>query len=828
MSVLSLTLASLRHQSRQFLAPGLAVVLGVAFVAATLVLTGTMDASMRQAVAGQYASYSSVVVPPTGEEQVAADVAEEVAEVRGVDTVDPVRTGSGLIGGSGDPSFGMFTTESTLAPHPVVEGRAPKAATEIALSETVAAGTQLEVGDTVPVSPASGTADRPTEATVVGVLDVTDDPRYGGGTPAVFATPEGVSTMTGAKGWSEISVVADGGEEAATSAIASALSAKGVDARVRTATEHADEQVTAFTGGVDFLSAFFLAFAVIALFVSTIVIANTFAILLARRARETALLRAVGATRAQVVRSSLVEALVIGLTFSVVGVLVGIGLAWALVQAGSAVAGDALPELVLTVPVRAVGLPVLAGVLVVLVAALRPALRSSRVAPLEALRPDAAITARSRSGRLRIAGGTLLALLGGAALVAGGELPSVGIGVVGGLVSFTGILLVGTVMVPWVVRLVGLVAARPFGAAGRLAIDNAVRNPARAASTASALLVGVTLVTMTAVGAATARTTITDFINSQYPVDVVVEGRQVPDSTATAIDGVDGVAASTRLAGTDVTAAGPGPGGTEATVAAVPEDLEEVVRDRAALPTADDGTVVVAEEDAEMAGLANGDEIRLRGIGGATTATVEVDGAFETAWLVTPATLAKLDARPTTSAVLVRLEDSADVTTAVDRIKELGAGVDQGSVGGGAPVRAANMQALDVALALVLALLAISVLIAVVGIANTLSLSVIERTRESALMRALGLTRGQLRAMLGIEAVLLSLAGVVVGTVLGTVYGLTGVRSLFGEFVSVTPSLPWTQLGLVALVAVLAGLLASVLPARRAAKVAPAQALAAE
>ena len=138
------------------------------------------------------------------------------------------------------------------------------------------------------------------------------------------------------------------------------------------------------------------------------------------------------------------------------------------------------------------------------------------------------------------------------------------------------------------------------------------------------------------------------------------------------------------------------------------------------------------------------------------------------------------------------------------------------------------MQALDIALAVVLALLAISVVIAVVGIANTLSLSVIERTRESALLRALGLTRGQLRAMLAIEAVLLSLVGVVLGTALGVAYGVAGVRSLFGEYMVVSPTLPWGQLAAVALVAVLAGLLASVLPAHRATKVAPAQALAVE
>src|SRR5699024_6211886 len=315
----SLTAASLRHQSRQFLAPGLAVVLGVAFVAATLVLTGTMSASIRDAVAGQYSSYSAVVTPPKGEETLPAGVAGRLSHVDGVANVDPVRSGSGMIGRSTNASPAMITTESSLVPHPVTEGRAPQGADEIALSETVRAGTGLEVGDTVPVRATDdGGA---TRAKVVGVLDVSEDPRYGGGTPAVLATPKGVTHLTGVTGWDEIPVAGtDGDEEATSASITSALQSQGADVTVRTATEHADAKVEEFTGGSDFLASFFLAFAVIALFVSVIVIGNTFSILLARRARETALLRTVGATRGQVVRASVLEALVVGSVSSVVGV----------------------------------------------------------------------------------------------------------------------------------------------------------------------------------------------------------------------------------------------------------------------------------------------------------------------------------------------------------------------------------------------------------------------------------------------------------------------------------------------------------------------------
>ncbi|WP_162786899.1 FtsX-like permease family protein [Janibacter anophelis] len=379
-------------------------------------------------------------------------------------------------------------------------------------------------------------------------------------------------------------------------------------------------------------------------------------------------------------------------------------------------------------------------------------------------------------------------------------------------------------LVPWATRALGLVAAAPFGPTGRLAVDNAVRNPARAAATTSALLVGVTLVTMTAVGGATARTAVTDFIDGQYPVDVVVQGWSIPDATVDAVARLDGVRATTRLTGTDVTTTD----GIDATVAATGDDLARVLRDPGALPDVTDGSVVVPEDGAEAAGLSTGDRLVLQGPDGRVPLTVEVGTALGETWLVTGPALAGLDEAPRTRSVLVRLGDDVDTAATVDAVKEVAAGVDGAQVSGAAPIREANMQVLDIALAVVLALLAISVLIALVGIANTLSLSVIERTRESALLRALGLTRGQLRGMLAIESVLLALVGVVLGSVLGVAYGLAGVRALFGAHMAVAPTLPWGQLAAVALVAVVAGLVASVLPARRAARVSPAQALAAE
>lgn len=820
--VFRLSLATLRHQSRRYLAPGLAVVLGIAFIAATLVLTDTLSSSMKQSVAGQYEPYSAVVAPPEGSTEMPASVLDDVTTADGVESVDAVRESSAMMRAGSGELYATVTTAPESADHQISSGREPRDRTEVMLAENTADSAGVDIGDTVPFA-SFDEGERSTEATVVGIVDVGKDPRYAAGVQPVFATPEGVTALTGASGWTELGVVGGPDEEALAAAVDEATPQKGTE--VSTATGFAEDRVAALTGGTDMIGVFMLAFAVIALFVSAIVIGNTFSILLARRARETALLRTVGATRGQVVRSALLEALVVALVFSALGVLAGIGLARALVVAGETFGGDAIPEIVFTVPGRAVVLPLVVGLVVVLVAALRPVLRASRVAPLEALRPDAAVTARSRRGMVRIVSGLVLMGLGAAALVIAATQHFVEVGVAGGLISFTGVLLAASVLVPAVARAVGVVAARPFGVPGRLAVENAVRNPARAAATASALLVGVTLVTMTAVGTATTKTVVSDIVNEEYPVDVIVNGSEIDRTSSSAREDVDGVDTTALVSGTIVDA--PKAGVRDQTVGTLPDGSDAVARDPEALPSPEEGEVLLSDEAAATAGVSSGDEVSLAGPSGTVDLRVTTGGQFG-GWLVTESAMADLDTSATDTTMLLRLDDSADVSTTMTEIQQVAGGIEGANVDGAAPTRDANMNALDTALAVVLALLGISVIIAVVGIANTLSLSVIERTRESALMRALGLTRGQLRRMLAVEAVLLALVGVLVGGVLGTVYALSGVSALLGEYGSVTPELPWGQLALVAVVAVVAGLLASVLPARRASRVSPSAALAAE
>lgn len=832
-----ITLASLRTQARRLVAPGIAIVLGVAFVATSLSLGQTLGGSVRSMVAGYYTQYDSVVA--SGDEPMPPATLAAVEATEGVDqAVGELQAGARVTTPTG-PAYVVAATVPTgdsLAR--VEDGRMPRATDEVALSRVVASADQLEIGDEIQLSAIEGRGSR--SATVVGVVDAGGDPRYAGGTPVVFGSHEAVSAWSGEDGYSEIVVrAADGVSPAeltdrlreSTGGVSGESAGDGEGSApltVDTGTDHADSVTARISGGTDIITAMLLAFAVVALFVSAIVIANTFAILLARRTRETALLRAVGSTRAQVVRGAVAEALVTGVVFSAIGTALGVALCGGLVALASSSGSSTFPELTFTTSPAAVAVPFVVGVVVVLAAALRPVLSASRVAPLEALRPAGTVRPRSTAGLLRIGLGALLLAGGAGLLVIGWRAPSLPAGLAGGMASFVGVLLVGSLVVPTVARVIGAVPAAVLGAPGRLAVGNAVANPRRAAATASALLVGVTLVTMTAVGARSAETSITAELDDRYSVDASVTATdgEIEPGLVDSLRDIDGVTAVATVPGTEATVDVEGTAHQAQPVVGIADETRSVLRNGERLERLSDGTVYVTTEVAETVGVADGEPVTVRGEAGPVTLTAEVDDALGYDWAVTDADLARIDGDAPTRAAFLRLADG-DPSSVVESIDEAvaDAGVE---VGGSAAQRAEMSQVLDAVLYVVLSLLAVSVAIALVGIANTLSLSVLERTQESALLRALGTTRAQLRRMVAIESVLLALVGITLGSALGIVYGVAGVGALVGELTPVVVEIPWGLLGGVAAAAVVAALVAAVMPAVRAAKVSPAAALAAD
>ena len=661
-----LTLATLRTQSRRYVGPGLAVVLGVAFVAATLVLSATFTASVQRAVAGELGSYAAVVTSDGSTEGAdGTDVPESalgaLRALPGVGRVDAVR--NGVLAPDGSPEFYLVQTPPVPgSPSRLASGRMPSRAGEVALATGVA--TSLDLGPGGRFATPAGPVD------VVGIVDTTDDPAVSG-VSVVFATPDEVTALTGAEGWSQLGVTAAAGTDPGD--VAAAVRATLRDGTtVRTGQQAADDAVDGASGGTNVLTGFLLAFAAIALLVSAIVIANTFSVLLARRARETAMLRAVGATRGQVLRSALLESTALGLTASLAGVGAGVAVARGLTAAAGA-ADVPVPLTTFAVPLSAILVPTAVGVVVTVLAALVPVVRSSRISPMAALRPDAAVRLRSRAGLVRIVLGILAIGGGGLMLALGAYVGVLVAGVLGGAVSFLGVLLAGSVVVPPLARAIGTVPARLAGVPGEMAVENTVRHPARTAATASALLVGVTLIVTMSVGAATGQRSVAAGLDERFPVDVVAStgasaaagADGIPADVVDELRGLSGVTAAAAMTGSQARVGG----GTEpVTVLGVTDDTAATVRGDV-LDGIRPGVLVAGQDAADAADLTDGARTTIA-VGERTReVVVDVDDRLGQSLLLTAGALAALHPGAPTAAVWMRLAADADPGTVLARVR---------------------------------------------------------------------------------------------------------------------------------------------------------------
>jgi putative ABC transport system permease protein len=568
-----------------------------------------------------------------------------------------------------------------------------------------------------------------------------------------------------------------------------------------------------------------LVFGTVAVLVAGLVIANTFAVLLAQRTRELALLRCVGATARQVRRSVLGEALVTGLASSAIGVAAGIGLGAAM----SALAGDGgspIPLAGLSVPWYAPVAGVLVGTLVTLLAALAPARAATLVAPLAALRPVDPAPLRSRSGVLRLVLGLALLLPGIALMGLGVAMAAVLVALPGGVLSFLGVVLLAQRAVPPVVAAAGQLAARFGGVPAQLAAGNATRNPRRTAATATALLIGVTLTSAFVVGAASTRATAQAGLAAQFPTDVVVSSFDgaLPGSLLGTLADLDGVDRGAAVLSADVL----GPDGEPIwTFGVDPDATGPVLRSTDELPLPVPGQAVLPEWLAESWSVRDGDDVTLGGAGQERSFTALVADSGQPLML-TAEDLRAVAPETGTGELWLRLTDAEPGQVAVvDRITDVVAEVDpMAQVTGLVTLRDQIDEVLDLLLLVVTGLLGIAVVIALIGVGNTLALSVVERRQENGLLRALGLTRRQLRGLLAWEAVLVAGVAAVLGVLIGGAYGLIGAASVLGEIGAIVLSVPWLQVAAIVVVATVAGLLASVLPARRAARTAPVAAIA--
>ena len=848
-----LALSQLKTQPRRYVSLVLAILIGTAFLAASFLVGASSQATMTHSMGSAYANADLVVlpddeaaIPDEGASEQDLPASMRLPQLAGTPAAPgPIGAVDGVaeayagtqeyveIGPKGEGGMLLPMPQHTeLTGVEAQAGRFPAwdADDEVALDAATAERLDVQVGDELRVGRPGGET---VTARVVGLSAQTVNPLLsampqvwsGHGVREVVAAPAGGGGASSAAANELQIALAEGADAAQVRAdVEKVLADESVSATVSTPDEAVRERV-ADMAGANVMGWVLGGFAVLALLVTGLVIANTFQVLVAQRTRESALLRTLGATAAQVRRGVLAEAAVVGLVGSVLGAGLAVGLTAGLIAAVRTMPESSAARFGMSW--TGLGVAVAVGVLVTVLAALRPAIAATRVSPLQAMQPRQQVTADSRVGRLRLVVGFVLALGGGALMVAGAlnqwPLPAIG----GGALSFLGVLLLTGLFVPAAVKAAS-VLARPAGVPGRLAGLNAVRQRSRTAATASALLIGTTLVTLFLVGGRTAQDQLDTLLDEQYPVDLTAqahEGANLPELVRQARDvaGVETVAAAWAVGETN---------DGMPVYAVEPEELRDVVgavaaEDRDRLGAA--GTVLSAQP--------SGEPVSVDVAGRAREFASVSAGSFGEAVYMTVADAEALgwdrrDAGPegTTSQVMFSLEDSAAGPQLRALVDDIGAidGLQADAVGGGAPERSMYAQMVDMVMWIVVALLAVSVLIALIGVANTLSLSTIERTRENSLLRALGLSRGGLRRMIAIEAVLIAAVAALLGVALGGFYGWAGSQLVLGGITEqmqagalVPVSVPWVELGAVVLVAGLAGLTASLLPSRRATRLSP-------
>ena len=829
--MLHATLRSLLARKLRLVLAGFAVLLGVSFVSGTYVLTDSLgrvfDGLFADVNAGTAVTVRGVSALGGSEsidrEPVSQAVLDKVTHVAGVDEV------AGRIQGyaqvvdkkgkafktGGAPSLGVeIAVGSKLEGLQVKRGAAPVGPDQAALDATTVRKTGLQLGDRITVL-LKGPARK---VTLVGVVGLQNVDSLAGASLVAFDPPTAQRLLGDPGTWTELAVAADSGVPPAQlrTRIAAVLP-KGVEAV--TVTQSIDEQSKALQKGLGFINTALLVFAGVSLFVGAFLIFNTFTMLVAQRARELALLRALGASRRQVIGSVVVEALAVGVFSSVAGFFLGIGVAKGL-EALMAAVGIDLPAGATVIAPRTLVVSLVVGIGVTLAAALLPARKASLVAPVQAMRESGPAEDRSLTRRTLVGSGLLAA--GVAALTLGlsqGVLPLVGLGAA---VSFLGVASLSPLVARPVVSALGLPFAK-IGISGRLGRGNAVRSPRRTSATAAALMVGLALVATVSTLGASAKKSVVAIVDTSLGADYVLHTENfLPFSPVAATE----LQKKAELASVAAFRLGKAKvDGHRIQISGVdPVALQAVLKldvKKGDLATLGKGEIAVSQDEADSRGIHVGDTVPVvwarTGLRPTKVGAVFAKNQFAGGYLVSDKTY---DANVTEKLIGVIAIRSAHSATPVQSRAAIAAAVKDFPnivVEDRAQFVRSQGDQVDSALNVITVLLVLSVLIALLGVVNTLALSVVERTRELGLLRAVGLQRRQLRRMIRIESVIISVYGAALGILVGLCFGWALVQALKDQGITEF-AVPYSRLVMVLLVAGFGGVVAAALPARRAAR----------
>lgn len=841
----------LAHKARLVMT-ALAVMLGVAFVSGTLVFGDSVAKAFRGASADNLKNVDVAVQaqrdvedpdkPPAGNEwtKLTGAVVDKVRAVPGVESVRTVVNGEATLakkdGRPLNAEESWLNLASNYQPdtpggdqdgrYPLSEGRGPAADGELALDRRTAEEAGYEVGDTVRFA----TEGPAYAAKLVGTVE-TDDPRVtAGGSLALFDTETAQRLLLRAGQFDELSVGSAPGTDHGKLAgeIDEVLPDHGVVAN--SSTQLADEQAAEIAQSTKWLTQMLLVFAGIALFVGVFIIANTFTMLIAQRSRETALLRAVGASRRQVVRAVLVEATLVGLIASVAGFALGLGIATGIRPLLNA-SGAGLPDGPLVIAPSAFGWSLVVGVGVTVLAAWLPSRKAAKIAPVEALGTVDQAPAK-RSMVLRNTLGGLLTGLGVLIMLyistqRQGKLEdNLMTAMLGSMVTMTGLIVLAPLLSRPLVSLAGVLTTRLFGVSGKLAKENALRNPRRTAATASALMIGLTLITGLSVAGASLDTAIKTGAVQGLTADYEVSNANyngIAPGLAAKVDKVPGVADTAP-----VTSASLDVDGEFATVTgADPQRFGKVTElefSSGSLADIGPGKVALSTEMADRTGLSKGDTFEsTRDEKDDKKEKLTVVGVYETTRIVDDALGTMDDVLPysdggTLDSILVKT-GSGGPTSGLDQdIREALGNSPLFQVQDQDQLAEAQAGPIGTMLSMMYGLLGMAVVIAVLGVINTLAMSVFERTREIGLLRAIGLDDRGVKQMVRLESVVISLFGAALGIGTG-IFLAWACSSITGSKLATYETvLPWAQLALFLLLGLAIGVLAAIWPARRAAR----------
>ncbi|MEU9086734.1 FtsX-like permease family protein [Streptomyces sp. NPDC048357] len=846
------------HKGRMALS-AVAVLLSVAFVCGTLVFTDTMNTTFDKLFA---VTNSDVTVSPkeakSGEEtpdrgkpeMLAGSAVEQIKKAEGVKTAEGgVVSMSVTVVNSKNENMGSTTGAPTIAGNwsdnelksmKITSGQAPRGPTEVMVDADTAKKHGLALGDELRTIAITG--DIRAKISGIATFTVTNP----GAAVVYFDTATSQQALLGSAGsFTHVNVTAKDGvsDEQLKQNIATAVGADTY--KLQTAKEAADANRKDVGSFLNVMKYVMLGFAGIAFLVGIFLIFNTFSMLVAQRTREIGLMRAIGADSGQVLKSVVVEAFLLGVVGSVLGVGAGVGLAVGLMklmgQMGMHLSTDDL-TVAWTTPVVGIVL----GVLVTVVSAFVPARRAGKVSPMAALR-ESGTPGDKKAGRIRAALGLVLTGIGAAGLFLAAAAEKAGPGslwlALGVLFSLIGFIVIGPLLAAGVVRVLSGVVLRPFGPVGRLAERNALRNPRRTGATAAALMIGLALVACLSVVGSSMVASATDELDKSVGADYIINSEtgqpMLPqaEQALRATAGLDHVTAyrevPAKVTAPDGAAEEVGLGATDPTYA---QDIRRkmVAGEHAAAYGKD--SMSVGSEYATQHGIKLGDELTVAFTGGNTVklkvaAITSDSGNIDKTMKYISTEIARAnvpaDRLPLPFMLLASAKDGQSDAAAYKAVKAAMAEYPQYAVRNQADYKQSLKDQVGQLLNMVYGLLGLAIIVAVLGVVNTLALSVVERTREIGLMRAIGLSRRQLRRMIRLESVVIALFGALLGLGLGMGWGASAQQLLALQGLKVL-EIPWPTIIGVFAASAFVGLFAALVPAFRAGRMNVLNAIASE